>query len=97
MGKPICANVPEVSEYHDSELVDLALQLYGRACHPQCSYQLHKRAMEAKEELLSRLKGKAIIQQAIFNQYEDEVILEVLCDFLKKIKRLNNLDISILG
>lgn len=36
-------------------LIDLAFQLYARACMMQCSEELHNRAMALKEEVARRL------------------------------------------
>lgn len=43
-------------ETMDSEyLVELAFQLYARACHPNCTEELHNRAIELKREVLRRV------------------------------------------
>ena len=39
-----------------AELVKNALQLYARACNPNCSREVHERAMELNRELEARVK-----------------------------------------
>ena len=46
-----------VKDYGDKELIDLALQLHARAC-AFTTPELHDRAMEARIELLRRLREK---------------------------------------
>jgi hypothetical protein len=38
-------------------LVELAFQLYARACSPLASEELHNRAMELEAEVLRRVQG----------------------------------------
>ncbi len=39
-----------------AEPVANALKLYARACNPNCSREVHERAMELKRELEARVK-----------------------------------------
>jgi len=59
---------PKGSDFRDDPkdmtielLLELAFQLYARACHPHCSESLHNRAFELKEEIRRRLTEKAVI------------------------------------
>jgi hypothetical protein len=45
-------------EMDDDYLVELAFQLYARACALDCTEELHNRAMELKREVLRRVKGE---------------------------------------
>lgn len=60
-----------LQELNNLDLLDLALQIYARACSLHCSKEMHERAFDLKDELYKRLN----IKQSILGLV-DEMIKE---------------------
>ncbi|HLL74865.1 MAG TPA: hypothetical protein VK421_06335 [Pyrinomonadaceae bacterium] len=62
----------ELAAMEGDYLVELAFQLYARACDPRCSEELHNRAMQMKGEVARRVTALHHEREARERAVEEE-------------------------